>query len=207
MVLASLSPGSATASLDRPDWVTIGLVLAIVGSFLLANAILFRNPRGMVEQIFGGAQLQLRSIREYIFHRVQVTLGFLFLLVGFGLQLYGHYDPPRVAVGGDFPALWVGLILLVAVALQVLGWMLSHNLFRRYVRDYLLRHQVNFEADMKLAREVGELFGLETSGDETVQSYVARLNRRLGLDAAQRRRASVVILEPVAPEVGDEELA
>ena len=34
--------------LAHPDWMAIGLVLAIVGSFLLANSILFRHPRQLV---------------------------------------------------------------------------------------------------------------------------------------------------------------
>ena len=30
---------------SRPDWTGVGIILAIVGGFLLANAILFRHPR------------------------------------------------------------------------------------------------------------------------------------------------------------------
>ena len=31
-----------------PDWAVIGLVLAVAGSFLLANSILFRHPRQLL---------------------------------------------------------------------------------------------------------------------------------------------------------------
>ena len=74
----------------------IGLVLAIVVCFLLANSLLFRHPRTLVADFFG-ARHRLSTIREYIFHRVQVHLGFLFLLLGFGLQLFGHYRTPCAA--------------------------------------------------------------------------------------------------------------
>ena len=37
----------------NPDWSAIGLVLAIVGSFLLANSILFRHPRQLVSERLG----------------------------------------------------------------------------------------------------------------------------------------------------------
>lgn len=160
--------------------------MSIVGSFLLANAILFRHPRSLVAELFEGAQRQLRPVREYIFHRVQVTLGFLFLLSGFGVQLFGRYQPAPLGDEVGFPTTWVGLTLVAAVGLELFGWWLSHSLFRRYVREYLVRHTVDLSADMKLAREVGELVGLETTGDETVQSYVARLRQRLGLDRIAR---------------------
>ena len=81
MVLFALLPPAATAT----DWFGVGLVTSIVGGFLLANSILFRHPRTLVEDHFGGSRRRLASIRSYIFHRLQVHLGFLFLLTGFGL--------------------------------------------------------------------------------------------------------------------------
>ena len=167
---------------ETPDWRAVGLVMSILGSFLLANAILFRHPRKMVEELFSGEKRELRPIREYIFHRVQVSLGFLYLLAGFCFQLYGLSGPiEEPATPVEFPTSWVGLVLLSALALVVLGWWLSHALFRHYVRGYLMRSPFDFETEVKLAREVGELLGLETGSDETVQSYVARLRRKLGL--------------------------
>ena len=41
---ALLAPQAFTS----PDWTMLGHVLAIVGCFLLANGILFRNPRALV---------------------------------------------------------------------------------------------------------------------------------------------------------------
>ena len=172
---------------DRPDWTAVGLVMSILGSFLLANAILFRHPRTMVEGLFRGEKRELRPIREYIFHRVQVTLGFLYMLSGFCLQLLGQYSKPPAGTELAFPTMWVGMVLLSALALEVLGWWLSHALFRHYVRAFLMRNPVDFVSEVRLAREVGELLGLKTASDETVQSYVARLRTKLGLlDPAPR---------------------
>ncbi|MFT5287594.1 MAG: hypothetical protein ACI8TQ_003782 [Planctomycetota bacterium] len=179
--LAPLLAEPATLLVDGPDWTAVGLVMSILGSFLLANAILFRHPRTMVEGLFRGEKRELRPIREYIFHRVQVTLGFLYMLGGFCLQLLGQYSKPPVAAELPFPTMWVGLVLLSALALEVLGWWLSHALFRHYVRAFLMRNPVDFVSEVRLAREVGELLGLETANDETVQSYVARLRAKLGL--------------------------
>jgi len=179
MLLAIAAP--AQSLFATPDWVTVGLVLSIVGSFFLANAILFRHPRSLVREHFGAYDGRLRSIREYIFHRVQIHLGFLFLLSGFGLQLYGRLRPAPVDPDAGFPVAWVGAILILAVGLELLGWWLSHRLFRGYVREYFIEHPVDFDQDIKLAREIGALFGIESSGEDTVQSYVARLCRDVGL--------------------------
>ena len=72
-----------------PDLPILGLALAILGCFLLANSIVFRHPRVLVSEFFGAQEKRLTTIRSYIFHRVQIHLGFLFLLLGFGLQLLG----------------------------------------------------------------------------------------------------------------------
>ena len=79
-----------TGLFAAPDWVSLGLVLAIAGAFLLANGILFRNPRVLVEERFGRRARSLRSIRDLMFQRVQMGLGFGYLLAGFALQLYAR---------------------------------------------------------------------------------------------------------------------
>jgi hypothetical protein len=167
------------------DWVSVGLVLSIVGSFLLANSILFRHPRQMVQDHFGKRSHALRPIREYIFHRVQVNLGFLFLLIGFGLQLFGRLvEAPEGT--RSFPTIWVGVAVLSAVLLLVAGWWWSHRLFRGYVREYLLANPPDFERNARMARDIGELFGVSTTGLDTVQSYAARLRQHIGLDTVPR---------------------
>ncbi|QDU85355.1 hypothetical protein Pla163_24830 [Planctomycetes bacterium Pla163] len=166
--------------LRQPDWVVVGLVLAIAGTFLLANAILFRDPREMLRDAFGLERQRLGSIRTYIFHRVQVTLGFLLMLSGFALQLFGRssqeFDTTR-----EFPILWVGLTVAAVALAQLLGWWISRRLFQRYVRQMLIEGDVELESDSKLTREVGELFDVEMLNEDTVQSYAARVRARVRL--------------------------
>jgi hypothetical protein len=168
----------------------LGLVLVLIGAFLLANAVLFRHPRALVAEHFGGPRGKLVSIRGYIFHRLQTHLGFLFLLVGFALEIYGHYGlaPAEAMTLGPrtFPKAWIGAIVAAVVALELGGWWLSHALFLRYVRAHFRAHPPPLESDLALARELGELFGIESEGNDSVQSYLARIRRRLGLTEAAR---------------------
>lgn len=186
------------------DLFGVGLVVSIVGCFLLANSILFRHPRTLVADFFQGAERRLTSIREYIFHRVQVHLGFLFLLLGFTLQLFGHYLPVPAAAAREFPVLWVGVLALAVVVLELLGWWASHALFRRYVREHFLEHPPSLEVNMRLARELGELLGVPPDGDDSVQSYILRIRRKIGLpvpDASLRRREGGATQETVEEEL------
>lgn len=166
--------------LRQPDWIVVGLVLAIAGTFLLANAILFRDPREMLRDAFGLDRQRLGSIRTYIFHRVQVTLGFLLMLSGFALQLFGR-SSQELDTTREFPILWVGLTVAAVALAQLLGWWISRRLFQRYVRQLLIEGDVELESDSKLTREVGELFDVEMLNEDTVQSYAARVRARVRL--------------------------
>ena len=180
-------PGRAST-----DWVSIGLVLAIVGAFLLGNAILFRHPRTLVEEFFGARRARLHAIREYVFHRAQIAVGFTYLVGGFGVQLLGRYLAVGEAPGSpggerQFPVAWVGAVLAVTIALLALSWWWARHSFQRHVRGHLRRERPDFESDPRLAREVGDLFGVAPRADDTVQSYLERLHRALDLPAPERR--------------------
>lgn len=162
------------------DWTSLGLVSCIIGAFLIANSTLFEHPRSLVARYFGRSFGRLQSVREYVYNRVQTTLGFAFLLAGFGFQLIGQF---RSAPQGQGPLsmAWVGVIVFVAIALLFSGWWWSVWAFRRYVREYFTKNPRDFRAEPSVAREVGELFGIESGENDTVEDYVGRLLRDTGL--------------------------
>jgi len=202
MLTLALSP-AAQGLFGAPDWASLGLVSAIVGCFLIANAILFEHPRLLVQRYFGRQTGRLRSVREYIYNRVQTTLGFTFLLTGFGLQLVGRYGEVSAAGRVPLPMVWVGVIVIVAVGLLLGGWWWSLLAFRRYVREYFLQNAANLEGDPATAQELGELFGVERFDEDTVEEYVRRLRSKAGLAMTHRPRLTRV--EPTSDQdLGEE---
>ncbi|QDV06881.1 hypothetical protein Poly30_23980 [Planctomycetes bacterium Poly30] len=167
------------------DWTSLGLVSCIIGAFLIANSTLFEHPRSLVGRYFGRSMGRLQSVREYVYNRVQTTLGFAFLLAGFGFQLIGRFR--EVVPEGSGPVepplsmAWVGVIVASAIILLFSGWWWSVWAFRRYVREYFTDNPRDFMAEPAVAREVGELFGIESSENDTVEDYVKRLVKETGL--------------------------
>ncbi len=172
---------------NAPDWTSLGILLAIVGSFLLGNAILFRPPRVLVEELFALRRRRLSAVREYVFHRVQVGVGFLYLTGGFALELFGRYQPADPAAPRSFPSLWAGALLVLTLALLVSGWFYASHSFRVTLRAHFQAHPPDLENDRELARELGELFEVAAHAEDTVESYAARLRRSLHLEAPGRR--------------------
>lgn len=185
------------AAASAPDWTSLGILLAIVGAFLLGNAILFRPPRALVEELFALRRRRLAAVREYVFHRVQVGVGFLYLTGGFGLELFGRYQPP-VEGPRTFPSLWAGALLVLTLGLLVVGWFYASHSFRVTLRAHFQSHPPDLENDRELARELGELFEVPAHPEDTVESYAVRLRGALKLALPGPRRSA----EP--PEVAED---
>ena len=199
---ALLGPTSAT---EGVSWHSLGLIACLVGCFLLANGVVLRDPRTLVAQRFARSLPPLRSARELVFHRVQTGLGFLFLIAGFALQLArtGSPEGAEPDLSGSI-ALWVGGMVVLAILLEGLGWWWSLFAFRRHVRAFLRESAPDLAADVQLARELGELFGVRSHAEDTVQTYLDRLRARIGVGlpvrpAAREAGAATGLEDPHPP--------
>jgi hypothetical protein len=171
-----------------PDWTSLGLFLVIVGGFLLASALVLRPPREWVEQALGLARPRLAALREQVFHRVQMAVGFLYILGGFALQLYGRMSMSE-AGPREFPAVWAGAMLVGTLVLLGLGWWYSTQTFRHALVEVLEAREVDLVSQSELAREIGLLIGVRPQPGESTEIFAQRVQRALGLRAHGSRPA------------------
>ena len=61
----------------------------------------------------------------------------------------GEWLHPPSAGEVAFPVLWIGIVVVLTVALQSVGWWWSLHSFRRYVREHLRAHVPDFETDVR----------------------------------------------------------
>ena len=164
------------------DAALIGLTCNVIGVFFLANSIIFRKPRRVMEEFFGERSRSLTTIKDYVLNKIQVVIGFLFLTTGFVLQgVRAWRGSENVA-----PVVVVCLSLLAfAATLYLVGSLYSRKSFRRYLREFFRHHAWSFKDDMALTKEIGTYLGIQ---------YRVRRDRR-GLRREGPRRAE-------APEPG-----
>ena len=167
----------------------IGLTCNLVGIFLLANSIVFRSPRRLIEEFFGAKSGSLRPLRDYVVNKIQVVIGFLFLTAGFVLQALAAWasleEPLAILI-------ICAALMLIAFSIYYFGDKYSRRSFRRYLKDFFRRHPYNFGQNIEMTKQIGKVFDIPSDPDETVEAYVVKVMRALGLD-------------PRNPPKGDEE--
>ncbi|MFO1009406.1 MAG: hypothetical protein U1F29_05020 [Planctomycetota bacterium] len=172
------------------DWHSVGLVLAGLGAFLIALAVLARGRRGLVSELLGDRARGLVRLREALFQRALLVVGFAWLAVGFALELLGHLHP---VARPSFPVAWAGGILVATLGALAASWGWAQHAARAAVRAHLREAPRDLASDPGLARELGELFGVASRPDDSVATFVERLERALDLPprkAAPRAQAA-----------------
>jgi hypothetical protein len=165
------------------DCQVLGLTMNIVGVVAFANSIVFRRPRQVIEEFFGASRPSLKNIKDHIFRKVHTYFGLGFLLAGFVLQIVAALP---VVKHGDAPSSFLPYALLGVVVVGAVGEILATRYSRRSFRRHLRRFfRVNanypFERNPEIAKEVGEIFDLATTPEETVEGYCRRLRDKVGI--------------------------
>jgi hypothetical protein len=171
--------GAVGAVRNFSDFIIIGLTMNIVGTFFLANSIVFKRPRRVIEEFFVSRPGSLLEIRDYIFTKIQVIIGFVFIFCGFGLQIVAHVD--KLANPTVFLVVAIAAIFLTAFLIGTIGYATSRRAFKRYLKDFFRKNPWPFARDMALTQEIGEIFGIPKNPDDTVEMYCAKLRRELKL--------------------------
>ncbi len=171
-----------------PELAVIGLTCNLVGVFFLANSIIFRKLRKVIQEFFGVRSRSINAIKDYTLNNIQVALGFLFLTVGFLLEICSHL---KVSELGGTTVLVCGAIVILAFVVYVAGWLYSRRQFKRYLRQFFREHPESLNKEMVLTKEVGEFLGIPHDQETTAEDYLARVKRALGvLDEPMPRGAA-----------------
>ncbi|MDG2149155.1 MAG: hypothetical protein P8N09_06500 [Planctomycetota bacterium] len=177
---------------------SVGLAFDIVGVIFLANSMGVRNPRRFIQEHFGIVRQQpLRAVHQQVRVKAQIFTGFLFLMVGFSLQIGAQLFPlstPPVRAEG-FPlqaiALLLGGIIVTTILLRMAQNTWSLTVFRRLLTEFFQEHSDwNFEKHPEETREIGEILGISSKGDDSIADYAERVRAALKLTPESRRRAS-----------------
>ncbi len=180
--------------MESTELAVIGLTCNLVGVFFLANSIIFRRPRKVLEEFFGVGAGSMVALRDYALNKIQVVIGFLFLNTGFLLQAFALYASIS---DGLTTAIICVAIVACAGGVYLIGWLYSRLSFKRLLMDFFKRNpQWSFAENMPLTKEIGKYVGIRQTPDETIDAYIKKLRLALGLPPSTRKMAAA------PPQVG-----
>jgi len=191
--------------LDVINLATIALACDIIGVIFLANSIGIRRPGRFIQEHFGvQRQQRLRTVLDQLRAKAEIFIGFLFLMVGFSLQIV-HELAPDVLAGlaaspGAAPAarqdqvmafaLLASAVLLATMILRIVCRAWSLSLFRKLLAEFLTEQgDWNVERHPNVTREIGEILSVPPQQDDSIGDYARRVRAALGLAAEAPRRA------------------
>lgn len=164
--------------MESPELLVIGLTCNLVGVFFLANSIVFRRPRKVIEEFFGVGAGCLDQVRDYALNKIQVVIGFLFLNAGFLLQAFAALG---VMTDRTLTVVTCLLIVLSAGLVYFIGSSYSRRSFRRHLQQFFRKHPWSFTQNMALTKEIGLFLGIQQSPDVTVEEFVHSVKKALGV--------------------------
>ena len=164
--------------MESPELLVIGLTCNLVGVFFLANSIVFRRPRKVIEEFFGVGAGCLDQIRDYALNKIQVVIGFLFLNAGFLLQIFAALG---VMADRTMTVVICLAIVLLAGLVYFVGSTYSRRSFRRHLQSFFQKHPWSFTENMALTKEIGLFLGIRHGSEVTVEEFVHNVKKTLGV--------------------------
>jgi len=171
-----------------PDLVVLGVVAQFLAGLLLGSSVGKGRPRRLLLDMLGGVPPNLDYLRDAIQAKFRGQAGAFFFSLGSGMLLFGFVTegPPsdwQIQAGGTV------LMVALAVLVLVLGERYGARVLRRNLRDHLREQDFPFEEHVNLTREIGAVFGVSSSPEETLESYVAKVRAAIGLEFAAGSRS------------------
>lgn len=173
----------------------------ILGSFFLAKSISGKTPKYVLHELLSFKVNKSRFFRKYISQRLEAVIGFMFLFLGFAIQLYLEVqalgeEGRRSGSGFDNWWLVIGITVVamlgIAFVLSRVTRFFSNKVFVEHVRFMVVTHGFPLESDEGLVLELGRVMRVRHDDEDTVESYSAKVRAKMGLPAAPASRSARV---------------
>lgn len=156
-----------------------GLCVVLSGVFHISSVGRERARHRLVS-LMGAPGTSLAPLRRAMEAKARGQASAIYLVLG-GLSFSGSYLL-QVPFGPSFT--WVCAGVLVAGGI---GFLLAlegyvSTAMRRLLQNYLREQPFPFEDHISLTREIGELFGVVSTAEDTLDDYLKRLRVALGID-------------------------
>lgn len=178
------------------DWQIIGLTLNIVGVFFIVNSLYFKRPKRLLYEYYGiDKKRPLRSIRDNVLSMVQLVIGFVFLIVGYFLQMANHLSltiDTRESFFSDPSVLTIVAILiismtLVTMVLKVFQIFWTKWSFKRLLIDFYRENTWALEKYPHTAKQAGEILGVRRDKEDSVAEYLERVMAALEIEVREEQ--------------------
>jgi len=167
------------------DFVVLGFVAYVLTGAFMFSSIGRGRPSYRLQVVFGTAASSLGSLRDAIHAKVRGQAASAFFVVGSVLLALGFVAPGPSDL--SLQLLGGGVMLGLSVAFLVLVDHYVNSTLRRSLRKHLRTHPFDFESNIALARDIGELFQVPSAADDTLAVYLGRLRSALGIEEQPSR--------------------
>lgn len=176
------------------DWQIVGLTLNIVGVFFIVNSLYFKRPKRLLYEYHGIEKRRpLRAIRDNVLSMVQLVIGFVFLIVGYFLQIadkLAQSIEDRTSFISDPSVLTIAALLilsmtLVTLVLKVFQIFWTKWSFKRILIDFYRENPWALEKYPATAKQAGEILGVTHRKEDSVAEYLKRLMAHLEIEASE----------------------
>ncbi len=161
------------------DWVVLGLVCYLLAGLFMLTSIGRGRPRTRAQLVLGLMPQSLEGLRHSVMAKGRGQCSASFFVVGTAMQLAAVLLPgqpnPAVQFWGSAACVLIAGLLLFLLDGHV------NRVMRSHLRTQLRKFPFEFEANIVMTREIGDLFGVEAAAGETLEAYCQGVRKALGI--------------------------
>lgn len=169
--------------------------LILVGTFFLAKAIITKGQKWAMKELLGLPVDKLKAFRNHFNQRIEAIFGFALVFMGVVFHLYIllrrslDVKAPKEAYGhiAEYLAFAVGAMVILATVIHYVSKFVARKSFVEILSYLVVRYRYHVDDDEGLLKELGEILAVEHRDDDTVESYAARVEDRMGLEKIRAR--------------------